>query len=301
MIKAWINEVISNDYYNGNISSCKEKLSDEVTKKAKELYNESWDGSPMKSMLNDMRRYVRGQENNMSWNNYLIASIASVLAKGNDWEQLLSFMKSKSISDYRLAFAFYGELNGFANLTRDFTDNIFNLDDKNYIAGVYQEIDEQLLGCKHVDTIKIDFVDNPSRSMDNVAFKDDKDDMVMDDEFDLHQWQENIRLVAKGFIKKNKDKLMSSLEEAFIQNGNERNYFKFITLLDNFDGWKPTKNGPSKAWKRLQRYFVPDYYNKIGFKYHRKDNESKHQEVEFQFGSSINDNNKSVGTFEYNT
>lgn len=300
MIKAWINEVISNDYYNGNISSCKEKLSDEVTKKAKELYNESWDGSPMKSMLNDMRRYVRGQENNMSWNNYVIASIASVLAKGNDWEQLLSFMKSKSISDYRLAFAFYGELNGFANLTRDFTDNIFNLDDKNYIAGVYQEIDEQLLGCKHVDTIKIDFVDNPSRSMDNVAFKDDKDDMVMDDEFDLHQWQENIRLVAKGFIKKNKDKLMSSLEEAFIQNGNERNYFKFITLLDNFDGWKPTKNGPSKAWERLQRYFVPDYYNKIGFKYHRKDNESKHQEVEFQFGSSINDNNKSVGTFEYN-
>lgn len=230
MIKAWINEVISNDYYNGNISSCKEKLSDEVTKKVKELYNESWDGSPMKLMLNDMRRYVRGQENNMSWNNYLIASIASVLAKGNDWEQLLSFMKSKSMSDYRLAFAFYGELNGFANLTRDFTDNIFNLDDKNYIAGVYQEIDEQLLGCKHVDTIKIDFVDNPSRSMDNVAFKDDKDDIVMDDEFDLHQWQENIRLVAKGFIRKNKDKLMSSLEEAFIQNGNERNYFKFITL-----------------------------------------------------------------------
>lgn len=300
IVKAWVNEVISNDYYNGNISSCKEKLSDEVTKKAKELYNESWDVSPIKSMLNDMRRYVRGQENNMSWNNYLIASIASVLAKGNDWEQLLSFMKSKSMSDYRLAFAFYGELNGFANLTRDFTDNIFNLDDKNYIVGVYKEIDEQLLGCKHVDTIKIDFVDNPSRSMDNVAFKDDKDDIEAKDEMDLHQWQEDIKKFADGAIKKNKGKLMKSLQEALILNGNERNYFKFITLLDNFDGWKPTKNGPSKAWERLQRHFVPDYYNKIGFKYHRKDNESKHQEVEFQFENYINDNNKPVGTFEYN-
>ena len=67
------------------------------------------------------------------------------LAKGSDWEQLRSFMQGKQISDYRMAFAFYGELNGFANLTRDFTDNLFGLhDNRKYIAEVYIEIYGQL-------------------------------------------------------------------------------------------------------------------------------------------------------------
>lgn len=291
-VKAWVNEVISDDCYNGNISSCKEKLSDEVTKKAKELCNESWDVSPIKSMLNDMRRYVRGQENNMSWNNYLIASIASVLAKGNDWEQLLSFMKSKSMSDYRLAFAFYGELNGFANLTRDFTDNIFNLDDKNYIAGVYQEIDEQLLGCKHVGTI-IDFGDISSCSIDNVCEDGNNNEM------DLHQWQKKIRNAANEAFKMNKDKLMQVLEDALIKNGNNLNYSNFLKLLDGLDSWKTLK-GSKAARKRLQELLVTDCHDKIVSKCHKKDNESKYQEAVFQFENYIDDNNKPVETFEYN-
>jgi len=94
-----------------------------------------------------MRRYIRGQESSITWKNDLFSSIAAVLAKGSDWEQLRSFMQGKQISDYRMAFAFYGELNGFANLTRDFTDNLFGLrDNRKYIAEVYKEIYGQLHG-----------------------------------------------------------------------------------------------------------------------------------------------------------
>lgn len=35
-------------------------------------------------------------------------------------------------------------------------------------------------------------------------------------------------------------------------------------MLDNFEGWKPGKNGPSKAWTRLQEHYVPDYNQRIG-------------------------------------
>ena len=35
-------------------------------------------------------------------------------------------------------------------------------------------------------------------------------------------------------------------------------------MLDNFEGWKPGKNGPSTAWTRLQEHYVPDYNQRIG-------------------------------------
>ncbi len=121
-----------------------------VTTKAKEIYKEDWEGSSARSLLNQMRKYVRGQENTFQWNNLLISSMTAVIAKGDDWEQLLTFMQSKYMFDYRLAFAFWGELNGFANLTRDFTDNFFTIDDRNYVADVYKELYGQLLGIDPV-------------------------------------------------------------------------------------------------------------------------------------------------------
>lgn len=93
-----------------------------------------------------MRRYVRAQESNISWNDDLFSSVAAVIAKGSDWEQLRKFMQSKSMSDYKMAFAMFAELNGFANLTRDFTDVLFSLQDRKYVATVYKEIFGQLLG-----------------------------------------------------------------------------------------------------------------------------------------------------------
>jgi len=145
MVKAWINEVLIAENYNGKVSSFKDDLADAVTIKAKEVYGEQWGESAAKTYLNDMRRYVKGSAFGFEWNNLLYSSIAAVIAKGSDWEQLLAFMKSKNICDYRLAFAFYGELNGFTNLTRDFTDLLLNENSK-YVASVYKEISGQLLG-----------------------------------------------------------------------------------------------------------------------------------------------------------
>lgn len=146
LLKAWSNEVLASKSYNGKVSTFAESLSDDITKKAKEVYGDLWDESYAKIALNQMRRYVRAQESNISWKDDLFSSVAAVIAKGNDWELLRKFMQSKSMSDYKIAFAMFAELNGFANLTRDFTDVLFNLQDKKYVASVYKEIYGQLLG-----------------------------------------------------------------------------------------------------------------------------------------------------------
>lgn len=146
LLKAWCNEVLTSKSYNGKVSTFAESLSDDITKKAKAVYGDFWDDSYAKIVLNQMRRYIRAQESNISWKDDLFSSIAAVIAKGSDWEQLRKFMQSKSMSDYKMAFAMFAELNGFANLTRDFTDVLFNLQDRQYVANVYKEIYGQLLG-----------------------------------------------------------------------------------------------------------------------------------------------------------
>lgn len=146
---AWINDVFSKDEYNGRTSTFKEKLSDDVTLKAKELLGVEWDSTNAKVILNDLRRHVRGDEFNYAWEENIFSALASVITKGDDWQKLLGFMQVKCLTDYRLAFAIYGTLNGFANLPRDFSDLLYE-SDRAYVAEVYKEFYKQLFGSEIV-------------------------------------------------------------------------------------------------------------------------------------------------------
>lgn len=149
LVKAWVNDIFILQKYNKNIASFKSDLADKITTKAKEIFGDTkWENSDMKRWLNDMRKYIKGENVKIEWGNTLVASITSVLLKGDDIDNLLAFMRSKSVSDYRIAFAFYGMLHGFANLTRDFTDNLYTYKDNGYISEVYKAIYEQTQG-KH--------------------------------------------------------------------------------------------------------------------------------------------------------
>lgn len=149
LVKAWVNDIFILQKYNKNIASFKSDLADKITTKAKEIFGDTkWENSDMKRWLNDMRKYIKGEDVKIEWGNTLVASITSVLLKGDDIDNLLAFMRSKSVSDYRIAFAFYGMLHGFANLTRDFTDNLYTYKDNGYISEVYKAIYEQTQG-KH--------------------------------------------------------------------------------------------------------------------------------------------------------
>lgn len=142
---AWINDVLSKDEYSGKISTFKETLSDDVTRKAKEVFEPEWKGSYPEITLNALRRHVRGDEFNHVWKEDIYSALSAVIIRGDDWQKLLQYMQDKVMTDYRLAFSMYGTINGFANLPRDFTDVLFNRDSK-YIADVYKEFYGQLFG-----------------------------------------------------------------------------------------------------------------------------------------------------------
>lgn len=257
LLKVWVNDTLLQRKYNGNISSFKGELSDEITIKAKEVYKESWGNSAIKQQLNQMRRYVRGQENDFCWNNTLVSSIAAVIAKGNDWNELFVFMQSKELFDYRLAFAFYGELNGFANLTRDFTDNLYDISDREYVATVYKELYGQLFGVDptiQIGNCEMETKDTSSIIIDSMEGK-------------LQSWLNDIRSYAinKGVIKTNKQKAINDLDEAIKQNGSNNSPLVFINRLSHFEHWRRRGGkGGNVAWERLNNYVCSRYVEPNG-------------------------------------
>lgn len=261
---SWVNEVLCSKSFNGKVNSIKEGLSDEITKSAKNVIGSDWENSPVRTYLNQLRRHVRGEEFNQSWDNGVLSSISAVLIKGDEWEQLLNFMQSKGMYDYRIAFALYGVLNGFANMTRDFTDLLLTTE-SGYLSKVYREMYGQLLEKSIPETTNTSSAIE-TKKPESGTIEEGMRTIVLQnpEEKALKEWQNEIRVFAASVIKRDKQKLLNSLEDAFAQNGNNQDYFVFITMLDNFEGWKPGKNGPSTAWTRLQEHYVPDYNQRIG-------------------------------------
>ena len=260
----WVNEVLCSKSFNGKINSIKEGLSDEITKSAKNVIGSDWENSPVRTYLNQLRRHVRGEEFNQSWDNGVLSSISAVLIKGDEWEQLLNFMQSKGMYDYRIAFAFYGVLNGFANMTRDFTDLLLTTE-SNYLSKVYREMYGQLLEKSIPETTNTSSAIESNKPEEGTTEEGMRTIALQNPaEKTLKDWQNGIRVFAASVIKRDKQKLLNSLEDAFARNGDNQDYFVFITMLDNFEGWKPGKNGPSTAWTRLQEHYVPDYNQRIG-------------------------------------
>lgn len=270
----WVNEVLCSKSFNGKINSIKEGLSDEITKSAKNVIGSDWENSPVRTYLNQLRRHVRGEEFNQSWDNGVLSSISAVLIKGDEWDQLLNFMQSKGMYDYRIAFALYGVLNGFANMTRDFTDLLLTTDSI-YLSKVYREMYGQLLEKSIPETTNTPSAIETKKPEVEIDEEEMREIVLQNpEEKTLKDWQNGIRVFAASVIKRDKQKLLNSLEDAFAQNGDNQDYFVFITMLDNFEGWKPGKNGPSTAWTRLQEYYVPDYNQRIG-KSAKKQSQSK--------------------------
>lgn len=146
--KMLVNDVFTSEKYNENVSVFRRELADDVAKKVMAEYGERWECSEIRTYLNAMRHYVAGEQFTQPWTDCVLSSITAVIMKGENWEGLFRFMVSKGMCDYRYAFGLYGALNGFANLTRDFTDILFASENKQYTWNVYKEIHRQLTGVE---------------------------------------------------------------------------------------------------------------------------------------------------------
>lgn len=222
---SWLNETLSDKNTNGKISTYREELAKNLTLKAKEVYQTSWENCQTRAYLNDLRRHIAGAEFNYEWNNGLLSSIAAVLVAGDDWEKLLSFMQNKEMTDYKLAFAFYGALNGFANLTRDFTDLLYS-QDKNYVREVYKEFYGQLHG-ETLPKIHESETDNRKNIHPNLSIKT---------QIELHPEIATITQTIIGHPKYNEKKHKHYIEQIEKQHLNKWNEIRQLSSKN--DGWK---------------------------------------------------------------
>lgn len=230
----WINNVLSSRSFNGKISSVKEELSDAITSAAKDVIGESeWANSSVRTYLNKLRHHLRGKEFDQSWDNGVLSSIAVVLIKGDDWKQLLDFMQSREMFDYRLAYAIYGVLNGFANMTRDFTDILLNKNkEDDYLSTVYCSIHEQLHGKNLRNLTK-----------NRTPFK-------FNDNSIIEQWEKKSKeLLTEYPSKTDRDRYAESLRYAFSENGTNTDIHRFLEILSR----RVSKN--TKLYKELKKEF----------------------------------------------
>ncbi len=242
---AWANEVLVKPEFNGKLSSCKEGLADALTFKAKDVLGSEWvDGNPVRHYLNAMRKYIIGKnEFNEEWKDDLLSSAAAVLSKGDDWDGLLRFMQGKGLTDYRLAFAIYGELNGFANLTRNFTDIVLSGRNKERRA-MYQEFYGQLHGLQ-IDWSQLDTQPEKPQPVENLKTR-------------VLRFFDGAGFKFKATKKDTgkKEHLRTLLINAFDTLGSNPPAERFVETLGRCkDGWNP-KNKP---WQQIQERFAPDF------------------------------------------
>lgn len=294
LVKAWVNDIFILPDYNKNIASFKSDLATEITRKAREIFGDAkWENSDMKRWLNNMRRYINGDDVEIEWENPLVASITSVLLKGDDIDNLLAFMQSKSVSDYRIAFAFYGMLHGFANLTRDFTDNLYTYKDNNYISEVYKAIYEQTQGKPFPQSslpeknyrspypISGKHVTDSEKASGLVQWKDDFKKIINDRRRKLDDRtqreaqsvinassnpQECYYKLANGVLKNKKAVLPALREKIHLQDTAQQR--QETRQGDLFEGNPSTEthkffyNDP-KAWEHIQKFIPPKYQRNV--------------------------------------
>ena len=251
-----------------------QEVSQEGGKLLSTLYGNRWKGSPdynyLIQLYNNVTRYDNFELN--SNGSIILRSFSAFVQRGlGEWDKLRDYLNERNdiLLDRRFVYGLYGALNGFSTLSKTLTDTTDISD--NAITDFINDINEKSLidvdiaftekglkdGVKEEEaTVTIPVNDLGNRVQEIVA--------LHPEEKALKDWQNEIRVFAASIIKRDKHKLLNSLEDAFDQNGNNQDFLIFITMLDSFEGWKPGKNGPSTAWKRLQEHYVPDYEQRMG-------------------------------------
>ena len=248
------------------------EVSQEGGKLLSTLYGNRWKGSPDYNYLIQLYNNVTRYDNfELSSNGSIILrSFSAFVQRGlGEWDKLRDYLNERndSLPDRRFVYGLFGALNGFSTLSKTLTDTTDISD--NAISDFINDMNEKSLidvdivfseiglkdGIKE-ETVTIPVNDLGNRVQEIVALNQE--------EKTLKDWQNEIRAFAASIIKRDKQKLLNSLEDALDQNGNNKDFLVFITMLDKFEGWKPGKNGPSTTWKRMQEHYVPDYEQRMG-------------------------------------
>jgi hypothetical protein len=238
------------------------RIATEITKSAKNIWetqDKEWQNSSAQIFMNDLRQNIKNFTpfNIDMQENIILKSIAAFVLKGEDYDAVIQFCEDNSFSDYKYALALWGAAQGYVRMSKPI---INGLTKDPAFSDTYKAIITLLYNVESAGDLP--YKENFIRELDEP--KTITETSSSEDQVASNIWRMDIKKYAESVIKRDKAKLLKSLDDALVQNADNQDSFIFITMLDNFDGWKPGKNGPSAAWTRMQEHYVPDYYQRVG-------------------------------------
>lgn len=222
LFASWINNILSDKKWGRSVNAVKSQLADELTDEAIRIYgNPKWQTSATRTFLNGLRHSLAGEYFQIEWNNGMLSSLAAFLMRGDDWKDMMEFMQSNGMYDYRLAFAFYGTWTGFASIPTDFSDFFFS-QEKRYVKSVCDEFYKQLFG-KTIPAIvkKEEFVKKEDSLREKI----------------MKIWA-SMPPELRGKTNKDEKKNKDIIEKVLVEIGVSHNSNSFLQALSKQPGWK---------------------------------------------------------------
>ena len=250
-------------------SLTQQEVSQEGGKLLSALYGNRWkssfDYSYLIKLYNNVTRYddfdLKSNES------IILRSFAAFVQRGlGEWDKLRDYLneRNETLPDRRFIYGLYGAVNGFSTLSKTMTDTVDISD--NALNGFITDMNENSMIDSDVVVKEKNIIGEvKDESVLSNEKTEKKEQHEATDEVELHLWQQGIlQYATNDAIKRDKKKLISSLEEALIENGNNTDYFAFLKLLSTYEGWTSNSKGPNTVWVRMQKHFVPDYLCRLG-------------------------------------
>lgn len=258
----WISDILLSKKFSGNISSKQKELADEITVKAKEIIGNEWDNCSIRKYLNSLRKYIAGNTDfEMEWDNGVISSMSAVIISGDEWSKLLKYMQNKEMYDYRIAFALYGTLNGFADLGRDFTDILLGYKNIKYVENVYRKFYGQLFG-KDFPTKSIPITDNEqNQQLTNISkenYLDNVNTLGTNDSNEnfSNELKHFIEDTIPNYIDKEKALRWYIKETKNLWKGKlDKNFIESLSLLGELSKETTITKGTKGKWDKCIKHF----------------------------------------------
>lgn len=113
----------------------------------REISGDNWENSPARtyinSLLKNLNEYTEFDIN--STDSDILKSFAAFCQKGeSDIDKLRDYLILNGISDFRIAFALWGLVFGFAEMPKTLTNELFEDQDERYLSECYKSIHKQL-------------------------------------------------------------------------------------------------------------------------------------------------------------
>ena len=144
-----LNEYLEEAYTSEDFIQSRYEFAKSGGKIFKEQVKKDWDGSEyqmyINTLLKNLNEYSQFEIN--STDILTLKSFAAFCQKGeSDIDKLEDYLISNKIGDFRIAFALWGIVFGFANMPKTLTNDLFSSNDLDYVSEIYKYVFKQIHG-----------------------------------------------------------------------------------------------------------------------------------------------------------